>query len=175
MIDSQTIQQYFSQHRWLAYTLQIILVLIVIAMISMWQTRHAIRGVAPALTVRDINNTIRDLQSYRGRPVLIHFWATWCPVCSLQHSTLNAINEDYQLITIASWSGTADEVQHYLTQHALQFPVVVDTSGELAKRYGVQGTPTSFVLDQAGIIQFVEQGYTTEWGLRIRLWWLKYK
>lgn len=47
-----------------------------------------------------------------------------------------------------------------------------DPSGQISGQFGVQGVPTSMILDASGIIRFIEVGYTTEVGLRLRLWWV---
>ncbi|MDX2464435.1 MAG: redoxin domain-containing protein, partial [Porticoccus sp.] len=72
--------------------------------------------------------------------------------------------------TVAMNSGTNLEVKKYLDERELNFPVIVDEYGEIAKRFGVQGVPTNFVIDSHGNIDFTEVGYTTSLGLRLRLW-----
>ena len=59
-----------------------------------------------------------------------------------------------------------------MQQENLQYPVIVDADGSIAKTYGVQGVPSSFIISDTGEIKFIEQGYTTEIGLRLRLGWL---
>jgi alkyl hydroperoxide reductase subunit AhpC len=54
----------------------------------------------------------------------------------------------------------------------VSYPVVLDARGQLSGIYGVQGVPTSIIIDPAGNVRFVEVGYTTETGLRLRLWWV---
>lgn len=169
---------YIAKRRWLGILLQVLLVIIVFLAITSWQTRHATRGEAPSFSGQLINNNPVFLQNYRGKPLLLHFWATWCPVCKLEQNSIARIANDsddsyYQVLTIASWSGTASDVAKYMQQENLTFPVLVDEDGSIARLYGVQGVPSSFVMNSNGFIQFVEQGYTTETGLRLRLWWLK--
>jgi peroxiredoxin len=57
-----------------------------------------------------------------------------------------------------------------MSDKQLTFPVMLDSSGELARSFGVKGVPTSFILAPDGEISFVETGYSTELGLRLRLW-----
>jgi len=173
------IKLYLTRHRWLNLLLQLFLFAVIFFAITIWQTRNATRGEAPAFS----GSLLFDerpvaLQNYRGKPLLLHFWASWCPVCKLEQDSISAIaepgvNKDFQVLTIASWSGSEAEVMQYMQQENLHFPVLVDQDGSIAKLYGVQGVPSSFVLDARGVIQFVEQGYTTQTGLWLRLWWLK--
>jgi hypothetical protein len=75
------------------------------------------------------------------------------------------------VLTVALQSGGADEVRSHLGKAGVDLPVILDPHGELAAAYGVRGVPASFVLDGTGHIRFVEMGYTTGPGLRLRLWW----
>ena len=74
------------------------------------------------------------------------------------------------MISIVSWSEGEAEVKAYMQNKQLTFPVMLDTIGKLAQSFGLKGVPTSFILDPNGEITFVESGYSTEAGLRLRLW-----
>ena len=165
-------QLYRSTHRWANISLHIVIVIFIYLAISTWQTRNATRGIAPNFTGNDLSNNVIMFNQYRGKPVLLHFWATWCPVCSLEHTTISRLSKDYQVLTIASWSGDSADVRQFMQQENLHYPVIVDADGSIAKTYGVQGVPSSFIISDTGEIKFIEQGYTTEIGLRLRLWWL---
>ena len=81
-----------------------------------------------------------------------------------------SIAQDYPVVTIASWSDGEAAVKKYMLDNGLTFPVMLDDSGQLARSFGLKGVPASFVLSPNGEIAFVETGYTTEAGLRLRLW-----
>ena len=74
------------------------------------------------------------------------------------------------MISIVSWSEGEAEVKAYMQNKQLTFPVMLDTIGKLAQSFGLKGVPTSFIFDPNGEITFVESGYSTEAGLRLRLW-----
>lgn len=172
------IKRYIASHRWLGILLQVMLFLGIIFLIANWQTRNAARGEAPGFNAYLIQGKPVTLQDYRGKPLLLHFWASWCPVCELEHGSISNLaniseQNNYQVLTIASWSGNEADVVQYMQQEQLDFPVIVDPTGSIAKLYGVQGVPSSFVIDANNTIRFVEQGYTTQLGLQLRLWWLK--
>ena len=67
-------------------------------------------------------------------------------------------------------SGTNNAVQQYMREQGVTFPVINDADGQLSSAWGVRGVPASFIVDTEGKIKYVEIGYTTEIGLRIRLW-----
>ncbi|BCU05840.1 hypothetical protein Atep_05170 [Allochromatium tepidum] len=66
-------------------------------------------GEAPPLVGVTLEGTPIDLADRRGRPVLVHFWATWCPVCRITDGTIDAIAEDHAVVTVALQSGTEEE------------------------------------------------------------------
>ncbi|MDQ1363265.1 MAG: hypothetical protein QG652_1126 [Pseudomonadota bacterium] len=173
------IKRYLSRVRWFSILLQLVLFAVILFAISAWQTRHATRGNAPVFSGLLLpDKTPAALQDYRGKPLLLYFWASWCPVCKLEQDVISALvksgaDNDFQVLTIASWSGNEAEVMQILQRENLHFPVIVDQDGRIAALYGVNSVPSSFVMDGQGVVQFVEQGYTTQAGFRWRLWWVK--
>ncbi|MCW8853988.1 MAG: protein disulfide oxidoreductase [Gammaproteobacteria bacterium] len=166
------IKDWMIKHRWLAIILQLSIIIIIITGVRAWQLRDAISGKAPDIQAVLLDGQNIKLADYSGQPVLLYFWASWCPVCKITSKSVNSIAQDYKVIALASWSGKAEVVQQYMDEAGLTMPVIVDNQGEWAERYGIKGVPASFIIDAAGDIQFIESGYTTEYGLRLRLWWL---
>ena len=159
------------RRRWVRWPAELLLVLAVVFAANAYRSRDAAQGPAPDFQARTLAGEPVSLARFAGRPVLVHFWATWCPVCRLEQDAIDALAADHAVITVALQSDRDDAVRAYLREHQLSFAVVNDPYGELAHRYGVRGVPTSFVVDGGGRIRFVETGYTTSWGLRLRLWW----
>jgi thiol-disulfide isomerase/thioredoxin len=137
--------------------------------IRAWQTRAAASGTAPELRGRTLAGVPVALAEHRGGPVAVHFWATWCGVCSLEEGNVVSLAEGGRVLTIASASGSAAEVRRYAESRGLSFPIVNDGDGSVARRWGVTAYPTTFYLDDAGVIRHVEVGYTTTLGMRARL------
>lgn len=135
-----------------------------------YQQRTLVEGPAPVLQATLLDGTRFNLAEHRGQPVLVYFWATWCPVCRLEQGGIESVAADHAVIGIAMQSGTAAEVTTYLRQHNLKVPVVNDPDGAIAAAWGVRATPTTFFVDDHNRIRFREVGYTSEPGLRLRLW-----
>ncbi len=146
------------------------LVLLVFFVARAYQTRQLPSGAAPELRASDIHGAPISLRDYRGQPVVLHFWATWCGVCRAVEHNVVATADAVPVLTVASLSGPAEDVSRYAQEHGLRFPIVDDPAGMLAKRFGVHAFPTSFVIDADGEIRHAEVGYTTELGLRFRMW-----
>jgi peroxiredoxin len=158
------------QIRGVKLAFEIALIFLIFIAVKTYMQRHLVKGSAPPLESTLLSGEPVSLQSYLGQPVLVHFWATWCPVCKLTQDGVNAISDNHTVVTIAMKSGSSLEVKTYLQENDLSFPVIVDENGDIAKQFGVQGVPTSFVINPEGNIAFSEVGYTTGWGLRLRLW-----
>lgn len=157
--------------RWPRWLIEIAIVIAFMAAINAWQTRDAPAGVAPPVNATLLDGTPVTLAGYRGRPLLLHFWATWCPVCDLEQATVADLADDYPVLAIAMDEAPARTVRDYLDGKGIDFPVIHDRDHVISGHYGIRGVPTSFIIDARGRIRFVVKGYTTGIGLRLRLWW----
>ena len=155
-------------YRWL---IELTLILIVIFAVRLWVQRDNISGTAPNLSGVMLNGQYFELYQHKKRPILVHFWATWCSVCSLEQASIENISKDYATITIAMQSGKINDVRQFMIKEKLSFDVINDETGWLSQSYKIRGVPVSFIIDESNDIKFTEVGYTTELGLRLRLWW----
>ncbi|MEN8171050.1 MAG: protein disulfide oxidoreductase [Pseudomonadota bacterium] len=149
---------------------QLAIMLLLLLALEAFLTRESVGVMAPAIDSVTIAQQRFSLQQFRGKPAVVHFWATWCPVCELEQGMVDGIARDIPIITVAMQSGTPDEVRDYLKQQGVAYPVVNDERSWLSRQYGVKAVPASFILDSEGRVRFATRGYTTGWGLRIRLW-----
>lgn len=133
--------------------------------------RDIVSGMAPNVSAVMLTGQQFDLYQDKNRPILIHFWASWCPVCKLEQSNIQNISQDYPVITIAMQSGNDDELKQFMKEEQLSFKVINDEFGLISKKYHIRGVPVSFIVNKDNKIDFVEMGYTTELGLKIRMWW----
>jgi thiol-disulfide isomerase/thioredoxin len=134
------------------------------------QTRGLPEGAAPPLA-GVLTNGQAARMDMGGAPTLVAFWATWCPVCSVEEDNIVAVARDRRVISVAMQSGDAATVVKHLKERGIALPVLVDDDGRHAQNWRVRGVPTHFVVDGAGNIRFRVVGYATTWGLKARLWW----
>jgi len=120
-----------------------------------------------------LNITLIDGTKYhytKEKPLLVHFWATWCPSCNLEAANIQKISESFEVITIAVKSGTNEDIQKYMQENALTFYVINDKEAFIAREYNIGVFPTTFIYDKNGEVVFSEVGYTSTLGLYLRMW-----
>lgn len=156
--------------KWPKLLLELVVFLLLVLVLEAFLTRDAVSGKAPVFTAQTVQGRAFDLAALKGQPAMVHFWATWCPICGLEQGTVDGIAADYPFISVAMQSGGPGEVLAYLKEQEVDYPVINDPDGVLARRYGVSGVPASFILNADGEVVFVTRGYTSGFGLRFRLW-----
>lgn len=133
-------------------------------------TRDAARGQAPPLQGVLVDGRHFDLHELQGKPGLVYFWATWCPVCGAVKGNLDDLFASVPGVAVAMRSGDTQAVRTYLARERIVWPVIIDPDGLMARQWGVSGVPAVFVLDARGQVAFVTRGYVTKAGLLVRLW-----
>ena len=161
--------------RWQRWLIDAALIALVFAAVQLWQTRHVPAGPAPAFAGLLAAGGQGSLAAWRaahpGGPVAVYFWADWCPICTAQQGTIDGVQADYPVLTVAMQSGDAAAVNKVLAERGLDWTTAIDTDGRIAQAYGLRGVPAFVIVGPAGEIRSVSLGYTTGWGLRARLWW----
>lgn len=157
--------------KWRRYLVNICVVLAVFTLVHLYQTRDAVRGQAPEIKGLSLQGEPISLTMLQGKPVLVHFWATWCPICGLENKSIEAISRKHQVLSIVIDDAPPEDLLAYMEREQLSYPTLHDSSATIANQYVVSGVPASYIVDARGKIRFVEVGYTTSLGLRLRLWW----
>lgn len=160
------------KRRWFRYLIEIFLIIAIIFGIRAWQQKDLVIGEAPSFQSVMLNGETVNLEDYRGKPFILHFWASWCPFCKIEEGSMTSIQKDWPLLSVAYQSGDKTEVQKHMKERGLEsWPTIVDKDNRLGDLFGVKGVPTSYIIDGEGNIRFAEVGLTSGWGLKARLWW----
>ena len=111
---------------------------------------------APMFQAVDLAGRAVSLDKYRGRVVVINFWATWCPPCRVEMPELDAYQAemgDRIAILGIDMGEPSSAIVPFVRQYGLRFPILLDESGAIAASYGVTSLPTSLILDRSGIVR----------------------
>ncbi|WP_319558522.1 protein disulfide oxidoreductase [Thiomicrorhabdus sp.] len=163
----------FWQKNWVKNLITFAIFIAIILILRPYMQGDVIEGKAPELKLTSLSGQSIDLYKEldKGEPVLIHIWATWCPICKFSRDGVEELSKDHTVISIVTQSGTAEEMQAYVKEHQLNpNHLVVDADGKLMQIFGAKGVPADFIIDEDGNIDFVEVGFTTSLGLKLRLW-----
>ncbi len=94
------------------------------------------------------------LSDFRGQPVVLNFWATWCVPCRTEMPDLQeAHNEEGVVVLAVNWQESDTVVQGFLDEFDLTFPTVLDSQGTVRQHYGVVGLPATFFIDAEGVLR----------------------
>jgi len=122
-------------------------------------------NLAPDFQLDNLEGQTVSLSDLQGKPVLINFWATWCPPCRAEMPYLEEVYREWSgkgVVLLAINIGeTSSQVKEFLQSHSLSLPVLLDTGQNVARRYNIQYIPTTFFIDKDGTIQIVKVGAFT--------------
>lgn len=106
-------------------------------------------------TLQDLNGETHSLSDYRGKPVVVNFWASWCGPCKLEAPELVKLHEQYEgqiqiLAVNLTKDDTVEGARRFAEEYGFQFPVLLDEEGEVAKKYQITAIPTTYFIDAQG-------------------------
>lgn len=116
---------------------------------------------APDFTLTDLEGNSVTLSEFLGKPVVINFWATWCPPCKAEMPVIQQMIEDYpgEFIVMAVNAGEKEDViREFVRDNDYDFIFFSDASNSTAYLYGVSGYPTSAFIDEDGILNAMHIG-----------------
>jgi peroxiredoxin len=113
---------------------------------------------APDFELMTLEGEEMSLSSLQGKKVIINFWATWCPPCRAEMPDMQKIQDTYgddvviAAVNLTSSEKNVESVKSFIDELGLSFPVLLDEKGEINKQYEVISYPTSYIVDENGVI-----------------------
>lgn len=122
--------------------------------------------MAPDFRLKDLAGKEVALSDFRGRVVILNFWATWCGPCRAEIPAIRAVSERYEehdlTVVAVNLGETSGAVSSFVKDFDMQFPVLLDTNISIARQYGVFSIPTTLFLDDQGVIREAHTGSMTQ-------------
>jgi len=138
---------------------------------SVVHEQHApgVGSMAPAFTLRRLEGPGRvSLASYRGKPVVLNFWASWCEPCKSEAAVLERDWTSYRgrgvVFLGVDYHDLNSDARRFVSAHALTFPMLQDGSGNVTSRYGISQVPETYVLNRQGQVVAHLRGPITDPG-----------
>jgi cytochrome c biogenesis protein CcmG/thiol:disulfide interchange protein DsbE len=120
--------------------------------------------LAPDFSLKTTGGESFTLSNLRGQAVLVNLWATWCPPCRAEMSAIQNLYGEYKdqgfvvLAVNMTYQDDYSAIEPFVKEYQLSFPILLEETGDVAKKYELRSLPSSFFIDRDGIIQEVVIG-----------------
>ncbi len=127
----------------------------------------AVGTVAEDFHLTDLRGNEQSLSQYRGKVVLVNFWATWCKPCTTEmpamQATYDKLREKGFVVLAINELEDVAKVREHIKQHGHTFPVLMDRDNKVANQFGVFGLPVSVFIDEKGTVrEYIKGGLLSE-------------
>ena len=123
--------------------------------------------IAPDFMLKNLDGNTIALNNFRGKTVLLNFWATWCLPCKEELPAMQKLYRELgssglEVVAISIDRGNPDKIKKYIDQYNLTFPVLLDPGQKVRKSYFIMGLPTSYLIGSDGHLKGFVSG-AREW------------
>ena len=122
--------------------------------------RHAVRvgDEAPNFHLRDLDGNVTSLSQFRGRVVLLNFWATWCGPCRIEMPAMEQLYRtfprgEFQILAVSTDPQGVAVTRPFQQKIGLTFPILHDTDMQIGVTYGARSLPMTFMVDRQGVVR----------------------
>lgn len=129
------------------------------------KTAPEVGALAPDFSLQTLSGETFRLSDFQGQPVLLNFWATWCPPCVVELPFIQAVFEEKKeeglvvlAINIPYYGEDESTIQGFVEDREFTFPVGLDYNGSVATDYRIEYIPDTFFIDSEGVIKSIKVG-----------------
>jgi thiol-disulfide isomerase/thioredoxin len=126
---------------------------------------------APSFKLSDLNGREISLSQYKGKIVLLDFWATWCGPCRMTMPLLERLQKEYPdtMVQLAvNLQETKDVVRDYVKAQGIRAMVLLDEQGSVGEAYGAEAIPRQVIIDKKGVVQYIQTGFSPTMSSQLR-------
>ena len=140
------------------------LIILVFVFLPFTVSAISVGDTVPSFKARTIDGTKSiAVDDYRGKVVLIDFWASWCPPCLKSLPKYNELRReigtsDFEIVAVNVDENTED-AKKFLAKHPVSYPIAKDPKGVLPGVFGVKAMPTSYLVDKNGVVKYVHAAF----------------
>ncbi|MDF2556584.1 MAG: alkyl hydroperoxide reductase [Bacillales bacterium] len=122
-------------------------------------TSNPIGKEAPDFSLKNIQGDTVKLSDYRGKKVMVNFWATWCPPCQEEMPEIERFyKENPDVIILSVNIDTTQDIQGFINEYKTTFPVLLDEDKSVSKAYGTFKIPETYFINADGIVKYKQVG-----------------
>jgi thiol-disulfide isomerase/thioredoxin len=116
------------------------------------------KSPAPEIAVQSLaDGSTAKLADFKGKVVMLNFWATWCPPCREEIPSMMKLNaamagKPFKMIAVSIDEGGKPAIESFFKESGLSLPTYTDANGAASKTYGITGVPETFIIDKQGIL-----------------------
>lgn len=153
-----------------------LVVLLLIAMAAVWGMDQLRKPELPdgfsATPVQTLDGTPVSIAALSAeRPLLIYVWASWCAICRYTTPAVEKLTlEGGNVLSVALRSGDDAQLSRWMARKKLTMPVVNDMRGTISREWQVSVTPTLVIVSKGQVVG-TTTGWSSYWGMKLRLWW----
>ncbi len=126
---------------------------------------------APTFNLKDLDGRMISLDQFKGKVVMLDFWATWCGPCRMTMPLLENLQKEYAntlALLAVNLQESGEEVKGYMRQQHLHSQVLLDEEGSVGQVYGAEEIPMQVLIDKEGIVRDVMVGFNPKMTVRLR-------
>ncbi|CAA6815528.1 MAG: Thiol:disulfide oxidoreductase related to ResA [uncultured Thiotrichaceae bacterium] len=116
----------------------------------------------PDRPFQDLNGTSYTMENLKGKPIIINFWATWCPPCRAEMPSMNRawakVKDEGILMFAANVGESPETIAKFTEEIPIDFPIILDVNAKLSMAWGVRGMPTTYIIDAKGKVVYSAVG-----------------
>ena len=117
---------------------------------------------APSFKLPDLHGREIALEKFKGKVVLLDFWATWCNPCRMTMPVVEKLSKEYpddMVVLAVNMMESEGVVEKYVFEQAIGSQVLLDKKGTVSAAYGAYAIPMQFLIDRSGVVRHIQTGY----------------
>ena len=113
---------------------------------------------APDFALKTLDGQTAKLSDFKGKPILLNFWATWCHACKKEFPAMQRLysqlkDDGFEIIAVSVDRRNRDRIEDFVKTYEIDFPILLDPQQKARRDYFIRGLPTSYLIDSGGYLR----------------------